>query len=150
LDPPDYDGHVFGNWYNHIFADSAAVAQSMAKPGKLAAVVKDINTHHHVIAHPNNPTPDWMKDMLVNQFSHFHMFMWFADGRMREYEAWSCDDVDSVHNDYQRHLPYLWVFPEFEEQKLRAWGGWAQASDGHVNECLAGFGHGQMDKATGR
>jgi hypothetical protein len=29
------------------------------------------------------------------------MFMWLADGRMREYEAWSCDDVDSVHNDYQ-------------------------------------------------
>jgi hypothetical protein len=29
------------------------------------------------------------------------MFMWYADGRMREYEAWSCDDVDSVHNDYQ-------------------------------------------------
>ena len=30
--------------------------------------------------------------------------MWYRDGRLREYEAWSCDDVDSVHNDYQRHL----------------------------------------------
>ncbi len=28
----------------------------------------------------------------------------YKDGRLREYEAWSCDDVDSVHNDYQRHL----------------------------------------------
>ena len=32
------------------------------------------------------------------------MLMWYKDGRLREYEAWSCDDVDSVHNDYQRHL----------------------------------------------
>ena len=48
--------------------------------------------HHAVIAHPLNPTPVWIKDMLVNQFSHFHMMMWYKDNRMREYEAWSCDD----------------------------------------------------------
>ena len=42
--------------------------------------------------------------MLLNQWSHYHMLMWLKDGRMREYEAWSCDDMDSVHNDYQRHL----------------------------------------------
>ena len=70
---------------------------------------------------------------------------------MREYEAWSCDDVDSVHNDYQRHLLYIWAFPEFETQKMEAWGSWAQdPKDGHVFECLAGFGHGPLDKPTGR
>lgn len=70
---------------------------------------------------------------------------------MREYEAWSCDDVDSVHNDYQRHLVYLWGFKEFEEQKMEAWGSWAQDhTDGHVYECLAGFGHGTFDTPTGR
>ena len=70
---------------------------------------------------------------------------------MREYEAWSCDDVDSVHNDFQRHLIYQWSFPEFERQKVEAWGSWAQsATDGHVFECLAGFGHGPLDKPTGR
>eukprot|EP01051_Picozoa_sp_SAG22_P001826 SAG22_NODE_75_length_22256_cov_45.062960_13_plen_232_part_00 len=70
---------------------------------------------------------------------------------MREYEAWSCDDVDSVHNDYQRHLLYLWMFPEFEEQKVEGWGSWAQdPKDGHVYECLAGFGHGQFDHPSGR
>ena len=71
------------------------------------------------------------------------------DGRIREYEAWSCDDVDSVHNDYQRHLPYLWMFPQFERQKVKAWGSWAMRKDGSVNECLAGFGHGPMDLPTG-
>ena len=90
------------------------------------------------MAHPDNPTPVWLKDMLVNQFSHFHMIMRFKDGRIREYEAWSCDDVDSVHNDYQRHLPYIWMVPEFERQKLNAWGTWAMMKDGHVAECLGG------------
>jgi hypothetical protein len=70
---------------------------------------------------------------------------------MREYEAWSCDDVDSVHNDFQRHLLYQWMFPAFERQKVEAWGSWAQSSsDGHVDECLAGFGHGPLDVPTGR
>ena len=90
----------------------------------------DINAHHAAVAHPLNPTPVWLKDMLVNQFAHFHMLMWYKDGRMREYEAWSCDDVDSVHNDFQRHLLYQWMFPEFERQKIEAWGSWAQGSDG--------------------
>ena len=102
------------------------------------------------VAHPDNPTPVWLKDMLVNQFSHFHMIMRYKDGRIREYEAWSCDDVDSVHNDYQRHLPYIWMVPEFERQKLTAWGTWAMMKDGHVAECLGGFGHGPMDVPTGR
>lgn len=34
--------------------------------------------------------------------SHAHMMIWSRDGRMREFEAFSCDDVDSIHNDYQR------------------------------------------------
>ena len=102
----------------------------MAAAGKLESVVADINSHHAAVAHPLNPTPEWLKDMLVNQFSHFHMLMWYKDGRMREYEAWSCDDVDSVHNDFQRHLMYQWFYPEFERQKIEAWGSWAQSSDG--------------------
>ena len=46
------------------------------------------------MASPDNPTPVWLKDQLLNQWSHFHMLMWYKDGRLREYEAWSCDDVD--------------------------------------------------------
>ena len=53
--------------------------------------------------------------------------------------------------DYQRHLLYIWLFPEFETQKMEAWGSWAQdAKDGHVYECLAGFGHGPLDHPSGR
>ncbi len=44
--------------------------------------------------------------------------------------------MDSVHNDHQRHLPYLWAFPETERQKMHAWGSLA-AADGMIQEELA-------------
>lgn len=101
-----------------MWPDSAAVAEELATEAKLSSVLADINSHHYAVASPSNPTPVWLKDQLLNQWSHFHMLMWYKDGRLREYEAWSCDDVDSVHNDYQRHLLYLWAFPEFELNKM--------------------------------
>ena len=123
--------------YTTFWPDSAAVAEELATEGKLSAVLADINSHHHAVASPENPTPVWLKDQLLNQWSHFHMLMWFRDGRLREYESWSCDDVDSVHNDYQRHLLYLWAFPEFELNKMAAWSTFAQdPKDGHIWESL--------------
>ena len=174
------DGMILGNMYQNLWSGSEEVATALATEERLASIVTDINAHHQVryfdsillystplllyftthftlcihhqvVAHVGNPAPVWLKDMLLNQFSHYHMMMWYKDGRMREYEAWSCDDVDSVHNDYQRHLLYIWAFLEFETQKMEAWGSWAQdPEDGHVAECLAGFGHGPLDKPTGR
>jgi len=96
-----------------------------------------------------------------------------GDGRMREYEAYDCPgeekrrlhtrapfharrsvlcaDVDSIHNDYQRHLPYVWLFPEFETQKLREWATGQQAN-GEILEYLGAFGLGPLDQvgASGR
>ena len=138
--------------YQDLWQNSTAVADELATNAKLTAVVRDITTHHRVVASPANPTPVWLKDMLVNQWSHFHMLMWYRDGRLREYEAWSCDDVDSVHNDYQRHLLYLWAFPEFELNKMEAWSSFAQdAKDGHIWESLGYTKTGQaMDVGGGR
>ena len=48
------------------------------------------------------------------------------------------------------HLLYLWGLPSFEEQKVDAWSSWAQATDGHVYETLAGFNHGALDHPGGR
>ena len=132
----DFTHTVLGNMYTELWPSSGAVAAELGTEAKLKDVITDINTHHQVIAHRDNPTPVWLKDMLINQWSHFHMLMWYKDGRMREYEAWSCDDVDSVHNDYQRHLLYLWAYPEFEYNKMDAWSSFAQDADGHVWESL--------------
>ena len=129
---------MLGNGYSALFPDSDVAATQLANAASLVSVVRDINAHHEVVASPRNPAPAWLKDMPLIQFSHAHMLMWFGDGRMREYEAFSCDDVDSVPNYYQRYLLYLSSFPEFEASKLQAWSGFAQAADGHVMEELAG------------
>ena len=105
-------GESLGNFYSTLWPNSSSVALALGTEDKLSAVVADVNAHHAAIAHERNPTPVWLKDMLLNQWSHYHMLLWLRDGRMREYEAWSCDDMDSVHNDYQRHLLYLWGMPE--------------------------------------
>lgn len=59
-------------------------------------------------------------------------FFFFLPSRWRQWEALDCNDVDSVHNDFQRELPYLIFFPELLENVVRAWaryqhpGGWIQ------------------------
>ena len=98
-----------GNYYTNLWADSAAVAAELCAGGRLESVVGDIAAHHNVLlgpspaqaspAAPPNPLPDWLKDVLLNQFSHFRHLHWTVDGRLREYEAPDCPDVDSVHNE---------------------------------------------------
>ena len=86
-----------GNWYANLWEDSVAVADELASPGRLASVISDINSHHSVLLGPPsdsglpvNPIPTWLKDTLLNQFSHFRSMHWTANGRMREYEANDC------------------------------------------------------------
>lgn len=43
-------------------------------------------------------------------------------------EAYDCDDLDSIHNDGERHLPYLFFFPNSSRNKLAAWAGNQQAN----------------------
>jgi len=57
--------------------------------------------------------------------------------------------VDSVHNDYQRHLLYLWAYPEFELNKMAAWSTFAQRPDGSIWESL-GYTGKPMDVGGGR
>ena len=55
--------------------------------------------------------------------------------RWRQWEALDCNDVDSVHNDFQRELPYLLFFPELLENVVRAWGE-HQHPEGWIQETL--------------
>ena len=51
---------------------------------------------------------DPLKDYLVNGMSHIRSAFYTTDGTWRQWEAYDCDDIDSLHNDYQRHIP---LFP---------------------------------------
>ena len=99
----DWDGQFVGNFYTNLWNSSDAVAEELCEQGRLASVVADINAHHVVLMGPPpssplppSPIPDWLRDVLVNQVSHFKMMHWTKDNRMREYEAPDCPDVDSV------------------------------------------------------
>eukprot|EP00698_Gefionella_okellyi_P024626 TRINITY_DN8763_c0_g1_i1.p1 TRINITY_DN8763_c0_g1~~TRINITY_DN8763_c0_g1_i1.p1 ORF type:complete len:1014 (+),score=226.22 TRINITY_DN8763_c0_g1_i1:103-3144(+) len=146
---PDRD-HMYmdlGNYYSTRFDSSLDVADPLAEELALIDIVSDLNSHHAVFA--NSSMPVWLSDSFINSMSHFRSAMWFRDGRWRQWEAYDCPDVDSVHNDYQRHLPYLWLFPRTEMQKMREWGA-GQPEDGHIWEYLASFGLGPMDQWGGR
>ena len=54
----------------------------------------------------------------------FHLFRWFdtcpnchktndtrSPGFWRQWEAFDCPDLDSIHNDGERHIPYIMFWP---------------------------------------
>ena len=124
----DYYGLNVGQFYSTLFGSSNDVA-SLYTNDHLVQVVNDVVAHASVFTGPNAASlPSWLNDHMVNQFSHFRNFIYAAigdestfgnPGIMREHEANDCPDLDSVHNDYQRHLIYLWAVPDFEEQKSK-------------------------------
>jgi non-lysosomal glucosylceramidase len=142
-------GEALGNFYGSLYEDSGDVAAVLAAPGMLASVVGDLNAHHAVFGGAGSSVPAWLADSLINSMSHFRSVMWFADGRWRQWEAYDCPDVDSVHNDAQRRLPYAILFPFSEEQKMKEWAS-GQGADGMIQEYLASFNLGPMDQPGGR
>jgi hypothetical protein len=44
-------------------------------------------------------------------------------GFWRQYEAYDCPDLDSIHNDGERHIPYIMFLPDGTRSKLAAWAG---------------------------
>eukprot|EP00035_Acanthoeca_spectabilis_P015534 m.310465 g.310465 ORF g.310465 m.310465 type:complete len:540 (-) comp16380_c0_seq1:162-1781(-) len=56
-------------------------------------------------------------------------------GFWRQWEAFDCPDLDSIHNDGERHLPYLLLFPNSTRNKLAAWAG-NQQPDGMLAEQI--------------
>ena len=85
-----------------------------------------------------SPTmPTWLGDSLLNSLHHYRSAMWLGDGRWRQWESFSCVNVDSVHNDGERHLAYLNLLgPEGTVSKMRAWAAGA-LPDGMIQEQLA-------------
>jgi hypothetical protein len=97
----DHAGEDIGNFYSTLWSSSVDAAASVAggDGGGLVATVTDLAAHHAVFLGAGSSLPDWLADMLINQMSHFRGMIWSRDGRMREFEAFDCCDLDSIHND---------------------------------------------------
>lgn len=72
---------------------------------------RDDSLSNHDVFRVKSSVPDWLQDMLVNSLSYWRTGFWVADGRWRQWETFDCNDIDSVHNDFQRELPYILFFP---------------------------------------
>eukprot|EP00463_Aulacantha_scolymantha_P001814 TRINITY_DN2439_c0_g1_i1.p1 TRINITY_DN2439_c0_g1~~TRINITY_DN2439_c0_g1_i1.p1 ORF type:complete len:275 (-),score=19.66 TRINITY_DN2439_c0_g1_i1:58-882(-) len=115
-----------------------------ARSQALSAVVQDITVLHKPFMQSSLPL--YLQDLLVNSLSHTRDVMWWQNcpachvssdprvngtagkGFWRQFEAYDCPDLDSIHNDGERHIPYIMFFPDGTRSKLAAWAGNQQAN----------------------
>lgn len=128
-----------GNYYSNIFKSSQEAALHMSSD--LASTVQAISSWHSSMildnsTDPAQTLPVWLQDVLVNGLSFWRTGLYLRDGRWRQFEALDCIDMDSVHNDFQREIPYVLFYPDLVKNVMRAWAEY-QSSDGHIVETLA-------------
>ncbi|XP_020625895.1 uncharacterized protein LOC110063277 isoform X1 [Orbicella faveolata] len=135
----DFTVENVGNYYSNIFKSSQEAALHMSRD--LASTVQVISSWHSSMI-LNNTTdsvqtlPKWLQDVLVNGLSFWRTGLYLRDGRWRQFEALDCIDMDSVHNDFQREIPYVLFYPDLVKNVMRAWAKY-QSKDGHIVETLA-------------
>ncbi len=145
---------------------------------QLAATLRNISAVHSAFMQEGSSLPDWLQDQLVNSVSHVRNSYWFsnsscpkctrsADPRTasnpvlwRQFEAFDCTDLDSIHNDGERHMPYIMLWPNSERSKLAAWAnnqapiGWKEegmlAEQIHQNTPDSPDGWTAKDTGSGR
>jgi uncharacterized protein (DUF608 family) len=144
-------GEPIGNYYaTHLHKDAAAAATGLA--ARLPQVVETIHGWHEAYFAATS-LPVWLQDVIVNSMSQWRSAFMTADGRWRQWEAYDCVDLDSVHNDYQRQMPYALFFPSFVKNVMTT--GWAklQNANGMITESLSGGCMGataKLDSGGGR
>ena len=119
----DFMGETIGNRYATLgHVGGSEDAARLLLDGEAAA--KDTaswSAFASALIGPSTSLPAWLGDTLLNSLHHTRSVMWLADGRWRQWESFSCVNVDSVHNDGERHIPYLHLWPEGVASKMRAW-----------------------------
>ncbi|XP_032237936.2 uncharacterized protein LOC5512607 isoform X1 [Nematostella vectensis] len=165
----DHSGELVGSYYSNIFTSSESVAEYVTRnykqmlttliswrynmmPKPFPNSMPNVTFSHDVMAVRSSLDP-WLQDVMINSLSYWRSGFWVADGRWRQWEAFDCNDVDSVHNDFQRELPYILFYPDLLENVVRSWAEYRR--DGGIPEAL-GHQYGcwrktnRFDKAGGR
>ena len=132
-------GEILGNYYANLFKSSEEA--SLKSLSNLPSNLQGISAWHaSMLVDSDSATvqtlPVWLQDVLVNGLSFWRSGMFFRDGRWRQFETFDCIDIDSVHNDFQREIPYVLFYPKLVENVMRAWAEY-QSEDGHIVETLA-------------
>ncbi len=95
-----------------------------------------------------NSLPDWLQDTIVNSVATMYKTgMWFADGRWRQWESFSCPAVEPVHIHFYRCLPYAFIYPSLQRHTLEAYAS-KQTEEGYIQEFLGSAS--SLDDCKGR
>ena len=116
---------TFGNQYTVMYPGGAVAAawgdtaSGAPREAALVSSVATISAWHTPFF--NSSMPAWLGDILVNSVSHVRDAMWWREcagchvstdsrvdaewGVWRQFEANDCPDIDSIHNDGERHIP---------------------------------------------
>eukprot|EP00731_Ephydatia_muelleri_P017942 Em0010g1040a len=127
----DFLGLQEGNFYDHLFKSSVESAEKLGS--SRVEAVSDIAKLQEPFYTSTMPT--YLQDMLINSLSHVRSAFWLRDGRWRQWESFDCVDIDSVHNDGERDIPYIMHFTNAVISKVEGWAK-SQLSDGMIQEAL--------------
>jgi non-lysosomal glucosylceramidase len=121
-----------GNYYATLYQSADDVAGKVA--GRLEEDWRAMLQWQHAMR--DNSLPDWLQDSLINSVATMYKTgMRFRDGRWRQWESFSCADVDPGHIDLYEALPYMFFYPELRKQILLRFAS-VQHPDGFIPEEL--------------
>ena len=121
-----------GNYYATLYRNADDVAEKVA--GRLEDDWRTMLQWQQMMQ--TNSLPDWLQDSLINSVATMYKTgMRFRDGRWRQWEAFSCADVDPGHIDFYAVLPYMFFYPELRKQTLSRFAS-VQDDDGFIPELL--------------
>jgi non-lysosomal glucosylceramidase len=134
-----------GNYYSRLFTSAEDVAEKVL--ARLPRTWQEIEEWQETCL--DNDLPPWLQDALLNGVSTMAKTgLWSEDGRWRQWESFSCPNVEPVHIHWYRALPYAFFFPDLEKNQFRGFAH-AQEPDGFIHEDLGAAGK-KLDQAGGR
>ena len=114
-----------GNHYSSLFSSSEAPARALLGGGDAVADIGNWSAYMSTLT--RSSLPEWYGDSLLNSLHHTRSTMWLSQRddkgvpKWRQWESFSCVNVDSVHNDGERHIAYLMTFGvDGTKSKVRA------------------------------
>jgi non-lysosomal glucosylceramidase len=144
-----FKSQIPGNYYTRLYASADDVAEKVL--ARLPDTLKAIRDWQRMIF--DSSLPDWLQDWLVNSVATMYKTgMWFADGRWRQWESFSCAGLNPVHIDFYRILPYSFLFPDLEKHLFLTHIHY-QEKDGFIHEQLSQgcfTADSELDDAGGR
>ncbi|MGY5352642.1 GH116 family glycosyl-hydrolase [Wenyingzhuangia sp. IMCC45533] len=121
-----------GNYYTNAYKSSSDVIETTF--ANLPTIWEDILDWNATCF--DNTLPDWLQDAMVNSLATItKTAIWTKDNRFRQWESFACPNINPIHIDFSRTLPYDLFYPEFKKSIMGAHGR-AQRENGYIPEKL--------------